>query len=165
MELLAKAESTDSLIALEQRLSEIRYEIESISSQLRVYDNHVSYSTVNISLTEVKQITATADEGFAAQLRSGFTANMDRMGALFRNAALYILTALPFLFPVAALLVLVYSMIKIAGKLAGKKAETRSKKIHLNETGTKAGTEDETLSAGNNLQHADDKAGETELHR
>ena len=37
--LLEKAESLDAVVALEARLSEIRYELESYTSQLRPYDN------------------------------------------------------------------------------------------------------------------------------
>ena len=113
MELLAEAETTDNLIALEQRLSEIRYEIESLSSQLRVYDNQVSYSTIDMSIYEVRRITATADDGFLAQVRSGFSENLQHVSAFLRACALFILTALPILLPVAALLLLVYSMFKM----------------------------------------------------
>ncbi|MDO4265455.1 MAG: DUF4349 domain-containing protein [Eubacteriales bacterium] len=165
MELLAKAESTDSLIALEQRLSEIRYELESLSSQLRLYDNQVSYSTVDISIMEVKRITATAEEGFLAQVRSGFSQNADRMGNAFRNIAICALTVLPILVPVAVFLFLVYSIIKIAVR---RKRKGTSASAETHKPGKKKDTPadtDETLPAGNNSQHADDKAGETELHR
>ena len=46
--LLEKADSLDAVVALEARLSEIRYELESYTSQLRLYDNQVDYSTVSI---------------------------------------------------------------------------------------------------------------------
>ena len=39
MALMEKAESVDAIIALETRLTEVRYQIQSMESQLRTYDN------------------------------------------------------------------------------------------------------------------------------
>lgn len=55
--LLEQADSLDSIIALEQRLSEVRYEIESYTSQLRTYDNKITYSTVSLYVSEVLRVT------------------------------------------------------------------------------------------------------------
>ena len=55
--LLEKADSVDSIIAIEEHLTELRYEIESYASILKVYDNKVSYSTVTLDISEVKRIT------------------------------------------------------------------------------------------------------------
>ena len=48
MELISEAKDVDAIIALETRLSEIRYELESIESSLRVYDNQVTFSKMCI---------------------------------------------------------------------------------------------------------------------
>ena len=45
MALMEKAESVDAIIALETRLTEVRYQIQSMESQLRTYDNQVDYAT------------------------------------------------------------------------------------------------------------------------
>lgn len=57
--LLEKAESLEAVIGLEARLSEVRYELDSISSALRQYDSLVEYSTVTMNLYEVKLYTPT----------------------------------------------------------------------------------------------------------
>ena len=46
LELMAQAENIDTVIAIEARLSEVRLQLDSLSSQLRTYDNLVDYSTV-----------------------------------------------------------------------------------------------------------------------
>ena len=56
MDLLAKADSLDSIIILQNRLSEIRYEIESYETQLKTIDNKVTYSTLNITIREVIEV-------------------------------------------------------------------------------------------------------------
>ena len=57
LELLAEAENLDTIILLQQRLTEVRYQLESYKSQLRTYDNLVDYSTVNLSVYEVQRVT------------------------------------------------------------------------------------------------------------
>lgn len=51
--ILAKATTLSDVIELEQSLSNVRYEIESITAQLKNMDGQVSYSTLNITLSEV----------------------------------------------------------------------------------------------------------------
>ncbi|MBO4460700.1 MAG: DUF4349 domain-containing protein [Clostridiales bacterium] len=53
MDLLAKADSLDSIIVLQNRLSEIRYQIESYETQLKTIDNQVTYATLNLTIREV----------------------------------------------------------------------------------------------------------------
>lgn len=60
LDMLKKSEDVESLIALEQRLADVRYEIESIERNLRNLDMQISYSTVNIDLQEVELYTPTA---------------------------------------------------------------------------------------------------------
>lgn len=71
-ELLEKADTLDAIIMLENRMSEVRYQLENYTARLRVYDNQVSYSTVHLSISEVKRITATQEETFAEKLKNGF---------------------------------------------------------------------------------------------
>lgn len=57
MELLSKAEDMDSIIAIESHLTDLRYQIESYASQLRVLDDRVDYATVTMDINEVKRVT------------------------------------------------------------------------------------------------------------
>lgn len=55
--LLEKADTLESIIELENRLTEVRYELESYESRLRSMDNRVDYSTVNLNVFEVVEYT------------------------------------------------------------------------------------------------------------
>lgn len=59
LDMLAKASEVESLIALEERLADVRYEIESIERNLRNLDMQIGYSTVCIDLQEVEVYTPT----------------------------------------------------------------------------------------------------------
>lgn len=56
-ELMKQAETIEDMITIEDRLTTIRYEIDSMESQLRTYDNQVDYSTVTINISEVLEYT------------------------------------------------------------------------------------------------------------
>ena len=59
LSMLEKSEDVESLIALEERLADVRYEIESIERSLRNLDRQIAYSTVTIYLQEVEVYTPT----------------------------------------------------------------------------------------------------------
>lgn len=61
-ELLAEADSLETILALENRLTQVRYEIESYESSLRSIDNKVDYSTVTIYIREVKIYTPVVED-------------------------------------------------------------------------------------------------------
>ena len=55
--MLEKADTLEYILQLEDKLSEIRYEIENYSSSLQRYDKLVSYATITITLREVVEYT------------------------------------------------------------------------------------------------------------
>jgi hypothetical protein len=55
------AESIEDLITIEDRLTNVRYQLESMESQLRTYDNQVNYSSVHMNIEEVETITIGLD--------------------------------------------------------------------------------------------------------
>ena len=48
LELLSKAENMSDLLEIEARLTDVRYELENVTSQLRVLTNKVDYATVHL---------------------------------------------------------------------------------------------------------------------
>ncbi|MCR5460206.1 MAG: DUF4349 domain-containing protein [Acetatifactor sp.] len=60
--LLERAETLEDIITLENRLSSVRYQIESMESTLRTYDDLVDYSTVTLRIDEVKEYTPVVEE-------------------------------------------------------------------------------------------------------
>ena len=71
-ELLAQANSTDAIISIQQRIGEIDSQLDSYESQLRRYDNSVSYATVNLSLSEVREYRVAETDSFLSRVKTGF---------------------------------------------------------------------------------------------
>ena len=53
-ELRAQAGNLEDLLAIENQLTQVQYQIESYTGQKRVLDDQITYSTVNVYLDEVK---------------------------------------------------------------------------------------------------------------
>lgn len=81
--LLEQAVDVEAMIALEQRLSDVRYQLQSYESRLRVMENQVSYSTVNLTLNEVVVYTERPPEPnptVSQRISRGFVRTMKNIG-------------------------------------------------------------------------------------
>lgn len=74
LSLLEKAETMEDIITLESALSEVEYQIEQYSSTLNRYDALIGFSTFNIYLNEVGQITQEVGEtaSLGQRMAAGF---------------------------------------------------------------------------------------------
>lgn len=106
LELLAQAENMGDLLTVEQRLTEVRYELESITSQLRVLENKVSYATVTLSIREVVVLTATGERTVWQRIGDGFMDNLRGVWNWLVECFIFVLTSLPWLVPLAGVLTL-----------------------------------------------------------
>ena len=77
-DLLEKAETVEDMITIESAIAETEYEIDSLSGELRHYDNLVDYSTVEISLEEVYRFTEVDEvpESYGSMLASAFVSGL-----------------------------------------------------------------------------------------
>lgn len=121
-ELLAKAESMDAIIALESRLSEIRYELESFESQLRTYDNQVDYSTVSINIDEVKVLTPTTPDTILTRIQKGFSRNLQGVCNGLVNFFIWLLSSLPTLVLLGVILLVILAVLRLIRRGAGRKS-------------------------------------------
>lgn len=76
LEFYNKATDLSELMMVEDRLTEIRYQIDSIETRIKNYDLLTTYSTLNVSVVETKAYTQTNDDFFSRislSFRNGFT--------------------------------------------------------------------------------------------
>lgn len=130
--LLEKAENLDSIILLEERLSEVRYSIESYQSRLRTYDDKITYSTVYIYVYEVTRVTEKEPETLWERISSGWSDTMYDISNGAEDFLVWVIVNLPYLvFWGAVLVVLVIVCKKRKAKHQEKK---RRKQNEKNET-------------------------------
>ena len=126
LELLAKAETTRDLLEIEERLTEVRTELEEITSQLRVMDNQVNYGTVNLSVSEVKEYTVVEEpETVWQRIGTGFMQSLKSIGKGFTEFFVWIVTSLPHLVLWAIVGIGAWTVVRIT--LKKKKAKKEEK--------------------------------------
>lgn len=123
LELLERAETMEDIIAIEERLSQVRYEIESMESQLRTYDNLVDFSTVTLSISEVEVLTPTKEETAWEKMSKGFVASLNSLGKGLKDAFIWFVICLPYLMFWAAIVVVIVLIVRAMGKRKAKKLE------------------------------------------
>ena len=136
-ELLEKAESVDAVIALEARLSEVRYQLESIESQLRTLDNQIVYSTVYLSIQEVQVLTSTDPDTIPVRIQKGLSRSFNTMKISSVDFLVWFISSLPIL---AVFAVLVFIAVIILKKPL-KRRKTRKQKGMDKTEATNAQTE------------------------
>lgn len=99
LELVKSAEDIEILLAIETKLTDIRYELEGYAAQLRNYDNQVEYSTVRLSLREVIEVTETEIVELTVwqKMGDGLMETLEHMKKSIQNCGIWIVTMLPYL--------------------------------------------------------------------
>ena len=123
LDMMAKADKVSDLLEIQEQLSEVRYHIESLQSTLTNWDRQVSYSTISLTLEEVREYTPEAKLSFGQQLSLALSRGLKSIGEFFRDLLLWLLEALPALILLAVVVALVVLLVRrIRRKRAAKRA-------------------------------------------
>lgn len=130
LELMEQAETVEDIITIESRLSEVRYQIESMESQLRTYDNKIDYSTVYLSVDEVERYTPGDDISTGERIREGFLESLRGVGNGFKNFGIWFVINLPYLIVWAVLIVAaIFIFCKIRKRTAKRRAKRKAERV------------------------------------
>ena len=130
LELLAQAENMDDLLKIESRLTEVRTELEKVSSQLRLYDNLVDYGTIHLSIREVYEYTVVEEpETLWERIGSGLKNSFSNLGDFLTELFVFLVVS----FPYFALLGIVAACIVVPIRLGAKKRKKRTKEAEEKE--------------------------------
>lgn len=102
LELMAKAETMSDLLEVEARLTDVRYELESVTTQMNVLKNQVSYGTVNLNVDEVVEYTPVEEETFWQRISGGFMDSLRGIGDGIVECTVFVLANLPYLLLIGA---------------------------------------------------------------
>lgn len=114
VELMAKAENLADLLTIEERLTEVRYQLERITSSLRVMDNQVAYATIELHIEEVEVYTEVEDPSVWQRVATGFTDNLKDLGDALVDLFVWVVTYSPQLLIFAGVIVLIVWLCKRA---------------------------------------------------
>ena len=127
LEMMEIAESVEDVILLEDRLTEIRYQIESLQSSLLNWDRRVSYSTVYLQLNEVREYTpdTPVQLRYGERLARAFREGLSSVGRFFKDFLLWFVEALPTLVILAVLVVVLLPVLRKLGRKSKARREAR----------------------------------------
>ncbi len=128
LEFMEQASTVEEMLSIESRLTDVRYQIESYSSQIRTYDNQVDFSTVNLNISEVVTLTPQVEPGMGEQMRQGFMNSAVNIGKGLRNLLVALVVFLPYLVLFAIIGAIGLFLYKKISKIAQKKERERIEK-------------------------------------
>ena len=125
--LLEKADNLDSIITLENRLTEVRYELENYQSQKNLYDDRVSYSTVNIYLEEVVYTVEVDQDSVFSRIRAGLQSTFRDLKMDAADFVVWFVVNLPYILIWIIIICIIVKVIKRIIRKRKKKKEARRK--------------------------------------
>ena len=121
MALLEKAQSIDEILKIENELATVRANIENLTTAQNKYDNLVAYSTVKVTVNQVKVYSEPESDNFFKQLGDTFANAFITAGEFLKNALFVFIWFLPYLLMVGFVTLIVLLIVKHSAKKKSKK--------------------------------------------
>ena len=114
LNMLSQADDVPDLIAIEERLADVRYQIEWFTTMLNNWQRQVDYSTMTLSIWEVEQYTEQPqfNPSYWEQIRDGFMSSLRGIGRFFMNLFMWLIVSAPVLIVLAVIAVIVLIIVK-----------------------------------------------------
>lgn len=113
MGLLERATKLSDVLKLQEQLTDVRYQLESYESQLRVYDNRIDYATLYLDINEVERETNVADKlSYGEEIRQGLSDTFYALGQGFRGFSIWFIVNLPVILLLAVIVLVVVVIIR-----------------------------------------------------
>lgn len=123
LELLAEAENMSDLLEIEARLSDVRYELEQVTSQLRLYNNQIDFATIHLNLSEVQEYTPVEEPTLWERISGGFMDSIEGLKEGTVDLFVWLIVSSPYLAVFGVLAAIVVVLVKKLPKRKSKKAK------------------------------------------
>ena len=121
LKMLEQADTIETILAIQNQLTQVRYQLESYESQKRTYDNDINYSTVYVYVQEVERESQNTDT-YGGELLEKLSGNFHGILTGLRSFSLWFLGAMPY-WILLGLLFLIFCVVY-------KKATKKKRKAH-----------------------------------
>lgn len=95
--LLAAAETLEDIIKIQDRLTDVIYEIESYQSQLRTYDNLIDFTTITIYISEVEKVSVVEEQTVWQEIGTKLSNNFSDIGDGAVAIFVFLVSNIPYL--------------------------------------------------------------------
>ena len=110
--LLADAEKLEDIITIQDRLTDVIYEIESYKSQLRTYDNLIDYTTIGIYVREVERVTIVEEQTVWEEIKTNLGDNIGDIGRGCVDVFVFVISNIPYILILGGIAAVVLVVVK-----------------------------------------------------
>ena len=110
-EMMKAAQDVSDLIEIESAIADAQYYIDRYTGQLKSYDSKVEYSTVNVSVREVR-ITEMKEVTLGQRILDGLSDSLENFQYFLEDMVIFLVSALPWLIVLAAVIVVIRLIVK-----------------------------------------------------
>ncbi len=127
LEILSKAEKLEDIITLESALSDVRYQIESLTASLRRMDSQVTYSFLNLSLQEVVeyQVMQEKPRTFGERMKEAYGDGIDDLVNGLQSFAIWLARVGPSLLVWIAIILVIVLIVRSVSRANAKRRADR----------------------------------------
>lgn len=126
LELIAKAETMEAIIALENSLSETVTEKEILKQDKLSLDDQISYSTIQLSIYESNGAISAENKSFVGRLGLAFQSGLSNFVLSIQNMILFLVgKVIPILFCIAVVILIIFILKKLFNKFYKKKEDPK----------------------------------------
>ncbi len=125
LKILEKADNVNDLITVQERLSKVNTEIQSNESKLKTYDELISYSKVEMDISEVNRAVSSEKLSFFGEIGRRLSDNLYNIGRGLRSFAIWFISSLPY---IAVFAVLIIAAVLIIKRIVRKRKQRKESK-------------------------------------
>lgn len=120
LKLLENAQALSDTIAIQSQLTQVRYQIESYESRLRLLQNKISYSTVNINVREVYR-ESIVNPSFSESVRNKFADSIDNIISSSTDFAIWFIGSIPYFVIIGVIIAIIVTIVTVIRKRRRKR--------------------------------------------
>ncbi len=134
--ILSKADNVADLITVQERLTKVNADIQSSKARLKTYDELISYSKVEMDITEVSRATGTDNLSFGRQIITRLSDNLYNIGQGVKNFSIWFISSIPYFLIIAAVIIVTVIIIKKIVKRGKKRRNALKNKADTSQNKT-----------------------------
>lgn len=135
-ELMEKATNLSDVLQIQNRLTDVIYQIESYESKLRTYDNLIDFTTVDLTIREVEKETVIEEMTVWEEIKHNLANGFEDVGEFLKSSFIWVISSIPYFLLLGGFAAVVIVIMNICRKLTKKSKE--KKKAMLNQATTPA---------------------------
>lgn len=120
LKLLENAQALSDTIAIQSQLTQVRYQIESYESRLRLLQNKISYSTININVREVYR-ESSVNPSFWESVRNRFADSIDNIISSSSDFAIWFIGSIPYFVIIGVIIAIIAAIVIVIRKRRRKR--------------------------------------------